>query len=198
MSTLNPGFRERLLQNCFDQYEGNFRNGDPANNKLDFEKIKSNWPLRHEVIRHLGRSVLLHNPKFVVGVPDGGTWIAEDLARKLDIVHIELSKHNVSKDIVGFASAHNRVNCLRLDRGVLVEDVLRTLTSTAGVLNMPEMKGRIVAVEAIWDRGDPVSRQKIAVGQNALIVEHIPAQLAPNSDLWQYASVQESTIRQGN
>lgn len=181
--------REEILATCFSRYEGEFADGDQANNKLDMEKIYDNPELFEEVTLRLGQVAMEHDPEFIVGVPDGATRLADAVASYCGLFSAHLRRTGSNKDKVEFKDnfLDGKVICGSLSRGVLVEDVFNKFTSTNRVLAVPELSERIVAVEAIWDRGsDP--RSKPDVPARALIKEHVPSILPADSRFWGFAA----------
>lgn len=182
-------FREAILRTCFESYEGEFAAGATANNKLDIEKLSQNSELEDKVISALCRNVLEHNPEFVTGVPRGGTDLAVAVAKRIyrasrDIYPVYLKKGEGTVDFEDWVD--KEAICKPLSRGVLIEDVLNTGSSTKQALAIPELGERIVAVEAVWDRGEGV-RSLLGVPGRALVSEPIPAILPDDSELWEFA-----------
>lgn len=84
----------------------------------------------------------------------------------------------------------DRITCSHLERGMLLEDVINTRASTNRVFAIPELAERLVAIEAIWDRGrqpeDHAHNPPVPTG--AVIAEYISPILQDESELWEYAS----------
>lgn len=178
--------RHEILKNCFGRYEGAHASGEGANNKLDLERIKDNQDLTDFVVRALSKNVLEHNPEFVVGVPDGATWLAGKVARRADLYLVHLKREGKDRTAVRFETwADKDAICEPLSRGVLIEDVFNRFTNTIRSLAIPEINKRIVAAEAIWDRGVQ-PRKELYLPHRALIEEPIPAVLPEDSELWRY------------
>lgn len=181
-------FREEILATCLSRYEGKFAGGDRANNKLDMERIYDNPELFEEVVKKLGQAAMEHDPEFVVGVPDGAIRLADAVALRCDLYSVHLKKTGSDKGKVEFKDSFvdGEVMCGSLRRGVLIEDVFNTFTSTRRVLAIPELSKKVVAAEAIWDRGnDP--RDEPDIPTRALIKEPIPSILPTDSRLWSFA-----------
>lgn len=183
-----PSMREQVLRQCFDRYDGQFASEDYANNKLDGELIKDNPPLRSMVGRRLGKRVMKHNPEFVVAVPYGADWEAADVGEQKDLPVVRLKRNSLDKNRFEFKSLGDKALCMTLDIGVLLEDVFSKFTNTRRCLAIPELGNRIVAVEAVWDRGFPEEREELEIPHDALITEPIPRMLPEDSLYWKYAA----------
>lgn len=180
--------REPILERCFQRYDGPpFASGETANNKINIEKIQDDLLLRGRIIRTLGKKVMAHNPTFVSAVPNGANWIAEDITEYYNIPFVRLKRNIEDPTKFEFNSREDRELCQSLDDGVLIEDVINKFTNTRRALAIPSIGKRIVAVEAILDRGLPSERTEPGIPYNALITNPIPAILPPDSPLWVYA-----------
>lgn len=176
--------RQEVLKTCFGRDDTYFSSGAKANNKLDIELLQDNEELKQIVVQGLSKFVLGHNPEFVVGVPDGATWLADAVATRTGLHCVHLKRNKAQTE---FATDVDRdLICEPLSRGVLIEDVFNKFTQTRRALVIPELKARIVAVEAVFDRGT-LPRQNPSKPHHALLKEHIPAQLPEDSELWQFA-----------
>lgn len=176
-----------LLAACLQPYEGTFAGGQQANNKLDCEILETHPTLREAVVKSMMSAVMRHKPDFVVGVPRGATWLAEAVAEEQDIPVVRLDyrqgdpeKHMFYKTV---NDAHRSVT---YERGVLVEDVFNRFTNTRRALAVAGLAVRIVAAEAIVDRGYPDERQALPIPASARIVRPIPAVITPDSPLFRY------------
>jgi hypothetical protein len=179
--------RDRLLSVCLERHEGRFASGQKANNKLDLEKLANDPELEQFVVESLAGRVLEHAPEFVVGIPDGATQLAGKVAVNSGLYLAHLKKNDQDPNKFEFASwADEEAICEPLNRGVLIEDVFNRFTNTRRALAIPLLAKRIVAVEAIWDRGLPAYREQLDIPCGSIISEHIPDQLPDDSDLWMH------------
>jgi hypothetical protein len=181
--------RERLLKAGIGHYNKRFVSGVEANNKLDldFETINRFPELRTDVLNGLGKLAVVHAPDLIVPIPNGANGYGSKVARALGIDFMILGKNPVTKDI--FYNIGDLAALMKYRRIVLVEDVPNALTTTNTVLAMRGMAERVVGVIGIWDRGDPAIRLPLpgGVAVSSIVQEYIPAQLGPDSPLWDYA-----------
>lgn len=180
--------RERILETCFSAHEGEFAGGEAANNKLNLELIRGDHKLTGFIIQALSKNALEHNPEFVVGVPDGATWLADKIALRCGLYSVHLKKNEQDGTKLEFAhdSVDREMTCEPLSRGVLVEDVFNRFTSTRRALAIPVIRDRVVAAEGIWDRGcEPRETPDLPI--RALVEYPIPAMLPDSSALWAFA-----------
>jgi orotate phosphoribosyltransferase len=179
--------QHELLSTCFDRFEGTLASGRRANNKLYCERISDNPELEALVVKGLARAVSAHNPEFVVGVPSGATKLADKVAAECEIYSVFLDKDE-DGNMDFKTSVDKEAICMPLHRGVLIDDVLNWFTRTKQALQIPELGQRIVAVEAIIDRGNDNKRASLPVPHSALLKVDIPEELPEDSPLWRYAS----------
>jgi hypothetical protein len=177
--------RDQILGTCFEPFDGHFASGEPANNKLNLEKLTDHEPLRHAVALALGRFVAGHNPDFVTAVPDGANWLAEDIAGLYALDFVKLRKDPAAKAI-DFATPADQDRCLQAESGVLVEDVFNSFTNTRKILGNFALHGRIQAAYAVWDRGYDNQRPPLSVPHKALFKFAIPPMLPDSSSLWRF------------
>ena len=179
--------REGILHECLIKEDTLFASGEPADNKLDIERLDSNSDFTSEVVRRLGRKVLEEAPDFVVGVPNGANWLAKEvkeLTPKLNLVVL-------NKDLDGnisFADKRSGYIALHGFRGVIVEDVFNRFTSTRKVLDLEPLGSKIVSAVSVWDRGNPADRTELEIPHTSLVTEYIPEQLGSHSELWKYTT----------
>lgn len=188
----NAIIRKKLLEQYFHLYEGEpitLSAGDKANNKLDLEPMSQDASMRELVIPALGGMVMKHNPDFVVGVPNGATWLAGAVA-----VETGCNVANLVKDGDGSIDYEDsyidrEVVSASLRGGVLIEDVTRTLKNVRRALEVPDLSAKITAVVTVWDR-NPYSMRRLMPAQplEALISEHIPEILPDNAALVRHAA----------
>lgn len=178
--------REQLLAACLQPFEGTFKNGERANNKLIFDKLSSDNPELYErVVKQLSNFALQAEADFVVPVPDGARQLARDVAAQSDSTFIDLIK-DTDQDIMDFASDDDRQRCLNQMRGVIVEDVFNRFTNTRKVLDIPIIAERAVLAAAIFDRGHPYTRNELFIDHRAIATQYIPALLTPEHPAWEY------------
>lgn len=197
---------KEILYTCFDRYDGRYASGEPANNKIDLEKIQPGSDLWDRMIGALvGRieqeiEVRGFDPGFAVGIPNGATPMAEAVAVRLGIAHVLLRKDEAKNIWLPQDQTGRLSDELSGKTGIVVEDITNRLTNVKKTLAIPSLAGRICLIASVLDRGDPDTRQlpKLTLpGQNpdtaqpipfVSVIEHyIPPMLDPDSDLWRYA-----------
>lgn len=186
MSTPTPYLRDVILTECFERYTGIFAGGEEANNKLDLEKIQHHPELRQRVVGALGRIVNLYGPDAVLPVPNGAIWLGEDLAEQHGLACIHLRK-DAATGAMDFLTKEEEKRCMDMRRLFIVEDAFTRFTNTWRVLRTNFVARRAVVAAAIWDRGVVTEREQPFIPTHSLLTEHIPAQLPPDSPLWEYA-----------
>jgi hypothetical protein len=179
--------RDRVLEHCFGPYQGDFEDGQVANNMLDLERIRDIPDLRQEVIEALGQLITPYEPQFVSGVPDGANWLANDLAWELNLISVHLTRLSENRDNIDFLYPEDRIACNDLDRGIVVEGVFNRYKSTRNVLTIQSLGHKAMAAVSIWDRGVTSEREELSIPTQSLIVEPIPAMLESDSALWNHA-----------
>lgn len=180
-------FQKSILKTCFLKCETRFASGQKANNKLDLERIATDPHLRKKVVEEIASITKVYNPDFVVGVPQGANWLAADVAFRLDIQKVVLSK-NPSTNTMSFATNEDKLKCQKLSHGIIIEDVFSRYTNTRRVLKIPQVANRIVAAISIWDRGLDNGREPLSIKAESLIKLNIPSWLSADSELWRYAT----------
>lgn len=180
---------EDIFSACLRPYAGNFAGGQQANNKLECEILEHHPVLREVVVDQMGLAVMRHEPDFVVGIPRGATWLAKAIAKEkgLAVVRLDYESEDPQKNMYFYSAADEEV-CRNGSRGVIVEDVFNRFTNTRRALAIEGLASRIVAAEAIIDRGDTSSRKELLIATDARIKKHIPSMLTPGSALWKYIS----------
>jgi replicative DNA helicase len=178
---------EDILQACFERYEGVFKGGERANNKLDLEKLEKKKEVRDRVVTSLGRIVMEYDPAFVVAVPSGADWLARRIVKHHNLDLVQLRKRPRTGKVDFFDSAARQI-CRQNSRGVIIEDVFNKFTSTRLVMDMPMIEERAEAVVAVWDRGNILERQPLEIPTRALITRHIPAVLPDDDATWGFAT----------
>lgn len=181
--------REGVLSTCLERYDGVFASGVAANNKLNLDHLREggNTAILGLAIRELVEDIRPLKPEFVVGVPSGATPLAKAAAQILEIECVTLTKGDEG---IEYATPSDQRLARALVDGVVVEDVVTTLSSVRMVLELPEMGSRIMAVRGIWDRGDPTAREPLPrdIDYGSLVEEYIPPELPSDSDYWGYVS----------
>ena len=178
--------KEEILQCCFGRFKGTLSNGDPANNKIDLDLLSKNPELLVRCVTDLGRLALDFRPDFVTAVPNGATWLAEAIAAKHNLELIKLFKYPDNGEI-DFYSKEDEALSQSISRGVLIEDVARTLYNMHNVLALPELEKKFIGACAVFDRGDPNRRRSLPIPFRSLVSYYIPPVLLADSRLWSYA-----------
>lgn len=183
--------RDQLLAVGLREYDGVFAGGDTANNKLelDYASLSHHPHLLDRVTQGLCEAVdtIGAQPEFVVGVPNGATRLAEQVALRIgvDVYNPFLKKDG---NEISYATQVDREMVQNLERGIVVEDVVNTLHTTRQTLR--HLGGRATAVVCVFDRGNTAARPPIDVPLVSLVAEYIPAYLPQPSSLWQYAGAE--------
>lgn len=172
--------RKQILEICFELPETpiTFAAGQSANNKLDAERIEHNRGLRDLIVPAMGDLALEYRPDFVIGVPNGATWLSDAIAVEIDCYPAHLKRVEDGSMDYESESIDWELVVSPLTRGVLVEDVFNRFTNTRRALAVPRLAPKIAGVIAVWDRGvDHPDRQAPSQPHQALISEHIPETL---------------------
>jgi orotate phosphoribosyltransferase len=174
--------RKRILENYFEVHDTpiTLAANQQANNKLDLAPIEHDQSLRGLIIPALGDLVLQHEPEFVIGVPTGGTWLADAVANEINCYSAHLKRDEQRNMSYEDQEVDWGMTVSSLSRGVLVEDVFNRFTSTRQALAVPGLNERVVAIIGIWDRGvGHTDRQAPAQPHQALITDHIDEMMLP-------------------
>lgn len=178
--------RERLFAGCLQLYDEpiTFSAGDKADNKVNVELIRNNPDMRELVIPALSDLVMRHEPDFVVGVPNGATWLADAVAVETGCYLVHLHKDDDGAIDYEDPFLDYEVIATELLRGVLIEDVTRTLMNVRRSLAVRGLNQKITSVVTVLDR-NPYSQRRIMPDQplDPLIAEHIPEMLPADSPL---------------
>jgi hypothetical protein len=178
--------RKGILEICFDSYEEpiSFASGEPANNKLDLERLSHNESLIGAVaVAAVTNLVRPHQPDLIVATPKGANWLARRVAWALGEKALLLEKDKISKEFS--YGEHGQQSVEKSRRLVIVDDVLNHLTNTGKVYEMPGVAERTQAIIGVWDR-NPDRVTDIQVPVEAVIKEEIPAMLPDDSPYWGY------------
>lgn len=181
-----PSLREDILHECFGPYEGIFKGGDEANNKLDLEIMQHVPHLRKKAATSLGLIVMQYDVDGIVSVPYGADWLGEDIAEEQGLTHIQLRKTHGDTEM-DYLDYLMRIRGLRSKRLAIVDDCFTKFTNTRLALQVKGVSDRAVVAAAVWDRGLIFDRKALGIPVRALLTEHIPAQLPADSPLWEYA-----------
>ncbi len=172
--------RKKILETCFEFYETpiTLAAKQPANNKLDLERLEHDSRLRELIVPAIGALAAQYDPEFIVGVPNGATWLSDAVASQLNCYSVHLKR---DKDrVMSYENQQLDEEMLAnpLSRGVMVEDVFNRFTNTRRALAVPGLAPKIAAVIGIWDRGaGHAERQAPTQPYQALISEHIAEML---------------------
>lgn len=169
--------RKQILEACFELHETpiTFAGGQPANNKLDAERLEHNRELRRQVVPAMGILALEYDPEFIIGVPNGATWLGDAIAAEINCYPAHLKRLADGSMDYESQQVDWEMVVSPLTRGVLVKDVFNRFTNTRRALAVPELAPRIAGIIAVWDRGvDHPDRQPPSQPHQALISEHIP------------------------
>ena len=179
--------RYDILETCLERFEGNLRNGDHANVKLNIDNISKNFGLKLRLIQELGGLAMPFKPTFFSAVPDGMNSLTKEVADQFGLPFAQFRKNRHDSTRLEFANHRSRLILLRTNgRGVLFEDVARELGSIQKVLDMPEAKDKFSAVVSIWDRGVKLKRHELTIPHLSIVHEDIPAIIPEDSPFWQH------------
>lgn len=188
----NKTIGEELLSLGFSRWEGNFANGEPANNKLslDHDMLKQDPKLYTMVVRRMCELAEPYRPSFFIGVPQGATGIAKAVAQEYG-AHLLSPTPEIKKDYATKTMSYANTQSSRIVRcsgnGVLVEDVFRTGSSTEKALALPYMAGKIIAGVCVFDRRISGNCLDLPIEVHSVAQEPIPTMLKEESELWQYS-----------
>lgn len=184
--------QERLLDIGLEHYDGFFADDQPANNKLDlgYERVSQHSEVCDEVLYRMYHIARKHryNPDFIVGVPNGAIGYAARLAAMLEVDYNPHLRKDPNTKKLYYANDIDKDSVSRLQRGILVEDVLNRRSSTRRALRLPGLGPKTTAVIAVFDRGIPEERYAIDKPVHAVVARPIPAELPQIHALWQHAS----------
>lgn len=183
--------RAVLLADCLELGRFRHANGRKSNNKLNLDHLHEHAHHLQTVLLQLGNIALRYSPDLLVGVPSGGTFLADKLTDDgyLNIPAARLSKESDEFGLKTFTydSDEDMDLITSAERIVVVEDVFNKFTSTLGVLALAGIKQSAVAVVGIWDRGgDHPSRLSPAVPAHALVSRYIPNFLHESDEIFEY------------
>lgn len=172
--------RKRLFENYFHLFDEpiTLSAGDKANNKMDIEPMRGDPAMRELVIPVFSELVVRHQPDFVVGVPNGATWLADAVAVETGCYVAHLFKDedgnvDYEDDFIDRELVTNE-----LSSGVLIEDVTRTMGNVNRALAVEGLGEKIIAIATLVDRNPYSQRRKMPEQPvEALISEHIPEML---------------------
>ncbi len=187
---------EQLLQIGFRDFEGEFADGQEANNRVELDSaVLAQHPLIRDVVVS-GLADLaeqyrpsFNQPQFIVGVPDGATdlagWVAYELSTKYDR-EIYVAQLEKTEDGFFFKTPVDEDTVNKCTSGLIVEDTLNRRSSTRKVLWLPGMHGKILAVLAELDRGVEGDYEELDIPVHPLAKIAIPAMLEPDSPFRKY------------
>ena len=176
--------REDFYRACFKPYEGKFASGKQANNKIDAEQVRTNPVLRDRVAQAVAQKAKQFNPDMLMAIPDGGNWLAIDVAWLLGCAVLLLHKDQQTKEFS--YNFGDQEACSTSRRLVLVDDIFNDLTNVRKTLELPGVQERASGAVAIVDRGDPHKRLPVNLMIDAAIHDNIPPILPAKSAYWKY------------
>ncbi len=179
--------KEQILQTCFERYEGNFSAGDPANNKLNIDRLAGNPELKNYCVREIGSLAIDNQVDFVTAVPNGANWVAEEVADSYELPFVELYKRPDTRQIDFRTEEDYELACM-FDGGLIIEDAARTFHNLLICLGLKPLDRKVSIAVSIFDRGDPTSRKPLPINYRALVAEYIPPLLPVDSTYWEYAN----------
>jgi orotate phosphoribosyltransferase len=179
--------RERILRCCFERGKYDFAGGAQANNKLNMENLESHLALRAKAavrVAELIRIQMPEKPELIIGVPNGGDWLAGDVAHLIGGHVLTLDKDSTTKEISFKPRGREILNLFK--SAVIVDDVLNELTNTGKVYALPDMHEKVGGVFAIWDR-NPGRTNNLGITTSAVFEETIPPVLPDDSPFFNFA-----------
>jgi orotate phosphoribosyltransferase len=173
--------RQQLLQIGFQRCDPpiTFADGQTANNKLElsYDAVRQHDDVYQRVIVGLFQLARPYKPDFIVGIPNGATEYALQVAIMLDVHQIMLDKDDDTKAL-SYASTIDYQKVQGLQRGILVEDVINRRSSLERAMRLPDMAAKIVGVIGVFDRGLMAERRSLNVPVQCIATMPIPAQLS--------------------
>lgn len=179
-----------LLADCLELGKFKYASSQKANNKLNLDHLYEHPLHLRTVLTQLGNIALRFEPDLLVGVPAGGTVLADKLT---DDGYVGVFTANLRKEVdedglktFGYETDEDADLIMASSRIVVVEDVFNKLISTRGVLALPEIHKRAVGVVGVWDRGKHPARISADVPLEALVSQYIPNYLREKDKIYQY------------
>lgn len=192
-----PDLRDPILDEFLYPHDGTFASGVPANNKLDLDgkRVISQDPRLFElIVRRLVVVVEEYEPDLIVPVPNGANLYAQRVARALGLGCrcVILSKDQSTRGIVVSSANQEVIDAAKSI--VVLEDVANRFTNTRLLLDA--LAKPVGAVVAVFDRGDPSSREPLPADTpfKALAAETIDPIITPTSP--QYRRLLNNSVRQ--
>lgn len=192
-----PDLRDPTLDEFLVPYDGAFASGAPANNKLDLDGkrvISQNPRLFELIVRQLVAVVEAYEPDLIVPVPNGANLYAQRVARALGFGCrcVILSKDQSTRGIVVSSATQEAIEAA--ESILVLEDVANRFTNTR--LLLAALAKPVGAVVAVFDRGDPSSREPLPADTRfeALVAETIDPLITPASP--QYRHLLNGMLRQ--
>lgn len=166
-----------------------FASGVQANNKLLFERLRTNDPAGYEWVLHqMGELIKPYGVQGLWGVPSGGQDIAVDLGQKLELPVVKLRKEPVAepgKKRFQYASEEDQKAAASIERLAGLEDVPNRFTSFLGALALGELAQHTRVLAGAFGRGAAHFRERVAAYPVELLVdEYIPDVLRPHDQFW--------------
>lgn len=171
---------------------GNFQfaSGDRANNHLSIERLFEHPLQLKTVLRHLGNLAVRFEPELLVGIPSGGELLADALSVP-QYVGVPVAYLDKVEDLPGvkkfaYRTPEDEDMVGEVERLIVVEDFVRKLTSTRGVLEVPGISNKAQAVISVWDRGYHPARGELHIPTEALVTEYIPNFLREADEIYSW------------
>ncbi len=189
---MNKTIGQDLFGLGFDRWDGEFANGESANNKLSIDHyvLKKDPELYRRVVRRMCELAEPYRPTFFIGVPNGATGIAATVAQEYG-AHLLNPTPKLEKDdntkVMSYADWDSSRIVRSCGTGIIIDDVFRTGSSIEKALALPHMAGKIMAGICVFDRSVPDNRLELPIQIHAVAQEPIPIMLSEDSALWRFA-----------
>lgn len=172
-------------------YTGDTENDPIANNKLNFDRLHEHPQQLQIVSHHLSRVIFHYRPQALLGITKGGEMLAEVVNNNpefpdMELIYVDKDEEHSSPGVKAFTLRSNKDKEILdfVDSLVVVEDVIRKLTSTRGVLAIKGVLEKTLAVVGVWDRGLHPSREPLPVPTETLVTEYIPRKLRETDEIY--------------
>ncbi|HSX27467.1 MAG TPA: hypothetical protein VLG25_01655 [Patescibacteria group bacterium] len=182
--------RERILGTCLKRAVPKYKNGY-SNNELDITQIKKDKLLFNDIVHELGERVSALSVSAIIGVPETGTWLSEQLKDKVrDRYCIKVSRDPTypPKPDFFFRNVADRMLCSVAERSAIIDGVIDGDSGIRQMLAIPEIGVNAVGAVVVWDKSLSEKHPKLHIPFQALITEEIPQVIPDNSELWTYRS----------
>lgn len=154
-----------------------FADGDHGFVKLEMDRLWEHPIILEIILQSLARAEGLPEADVILGVPSGGQRLAEAIVERYisdrPLVKLERVPNGARQDY-RFCTEADRLLAQSSKSPRIVEDVVSTLSSIAGVVKLLDPENQDIHSLAVWRRGKVRKIYGVGVTDHYLVEEEVP------------------------